>query len=292
MLPVVLVFFELREQKLKGAAVYLMPFGVVMAVYFGVRAVVVGIPQEVSFNANLFETILVGCTALATYLRLLIAPYPLQVFYPKWDFVSIMQTDLLLSLAFCLLLAYVLWKLKDDSLLAPLLFGIVILLVPVVVKANKLVFGLTKAFIAERQLYVPAILFSLFIAALINRFVGSHINISAVATAMLVLPLYIYITIGSCAVWNSNDALIARFTSKSPDSYVARNSRAGILFKQGDMDGALLEYNALLPSVKALVLSGQGAGSTSGKSFEGMTKYCYAHLEIAGLSTGVCQSSL
>lgn len=250
MLPCVLFFFELSRQRVKGAAVYLAPYVVAMTVYLIVRASVVGIPDSVSFNVNVLEKLLLYCSALAAYLRLLFVPYPLSIYYPTWNFTLPLQWDGLLSVVICILLGYAIWRCRDDELISPLLLGTFILLAPVVFKANNLILDLDMAFIAERQLYVPAILYTLLIAAVISRYRDSYVGKSVIAVVALSIPVFMYTTIVTCAVWESSETVRARFVRNYPDSTLAHKIRGGVLFQQGDLDGALIEFRAALPKEK------------------------------------------
>jgi len=268
MLPFVLLFFELRKQRLREALRFLWPYVAVTAVYLLIRLAVVGIPDEAEFSTNLLEPLLAACSALASYLRLLVVPYPLNIYYPVWNYVSPLQSDLLVSVAICLLLGYTLWKMRAETLLFPLLLGTVVMLAPVVIKSNKMILGLEMGFIAERQLYVPAILFSLLIAAVLCKYADLSAGRRVTVACMLAIPLLAYATIAASASWENNSALSSRFIKDFPDSAIAHRKRGLFLLQQGDADGALIEFKAAFPAVKADPSAGSKGvadGSSAGK---------------------------
>jgi len=269
MLPFALLFFQLRQQPLRAALRQLTPYGVIVAAYLVVRSAVVGIPDPVGFSQQLLEPLLASCAALAAYLRLLVLPYPLSIYYPVWKYVSPLQADLIASLAVCLLLGYACRRLKNDALLAPLLFGTVIMLAPVVLKANELVLGFDRAFIAERQLYVPSIFYSLLIGALLFKFSAATAGRLAAAALLFIIPLFASATITTAAVWRNDNRVNDRFLDEYPDSVIAHKYRGRVLFDQGDLDGALLELNAALPSGPKVAadIPARAEGHSAGTSY-------------------------
>src|SRR6185369_15384114 len=267
MLPFVLFVFELRKQKVRDAARYMAPYAALMTVYLVLRTAVVGFPEAFSPNENLPEALLSVFVALATYFRLLFLPYSLNVYYPTWKFISPFQGDLLLAVPICLLLGYALWRLKNDKLTAPLLLGVVVLLAPVVLKANEMILGSDRAFIAEHQLYVPAILFSLFISALIYK--GNQLQQSKyLLTAFIcVIPLFVYLANTVSVVWASSDVLNAQFIKDYPNSSVAYRILGNNLLEKGDTAGALAALKKALPAAKenAIAKHANASGNTSAK---------------------------
>lgn len=246
MLPFVLMLFELRKSRVKETIKALLPYAIVMAVYLGVRSAVVGPPGNINIIVNWLETFLTSAQALSVYIRLLLVPYPLSFYYPSWEFTSLYQLDILISIITCMLLVYVIWRTKDDNVISPLIVGVVILLLPVIYKANQLILGLDSVFIAERQLYIPAILFSLCIAALFNKYYGSTLHKILIAAVICSLPFMVYLTYTSSSIWRNSDALISSFVKNYPDSMIAHQEKIGGLIKKGDLDSALIEFKASL----------------------------------------------
>ncbi len=275
MLPFVILFFELRKQKLQSTARYMSPFVAIMILYLLLRTSVIGIPVDSSISSVSYEPVSTMLSALGTYLRLLFFPYPLRIYYPAWEFTSPFQPDLLVSVSMFVLLVYAIWMWKDDELLSPLLLGIVVLLMPVVLRANELILGLDRAFIAERQLYVPSMLFSLFIAAVIMKVYELHCWRYATALVMLVIPFFAYTTIATAAVWKNDDTLYARFFRDYPNISFSRMNKGNILLQQGNLDGALQEFRAILPVAKADASAEpeQLPGSSSAKQFKSLSNF-------------------
>lgn len=272
MLPFVLLFFEMGTQKLKAAALALRSYAVIIAAYVALRTMVVGMPNVAGIDSSWLESFITASAALAAYLRLLFMPYPLSIFYPVFKLVSPLQSELFLAMVICPLLAVVIWKWKNDKLLLPLLLGTVILLAPVVFKANMMILGLDRAFIAERQLYVPAAFFALLIAALLKRYALSSAGKYALTALMFILPLLAYSAVASTAVWKKSDSVFAVFMRDYPETSVARNQRGVKLLEKGNLDEALAEFRAALPAVKKESFTGikLGSGSEKDKKFSGL----------------------
>ena len=254
MLPFVLLVFELRKQTVKNAARYMAPYVALMAVYLVLRTTIVGFPDAYSGSGNLLESLLSIFVALATYLRLLFLPYPLDIFYPTWKFISPFQGDLLLSVSIYLLIGCALWRLKGEKLVASLLLGIVVLLVPVALKANEMILGADRAFIAERQLYVPAMFFALLVSALIYKY-RMHQSKYLITVFISVIALFAYLSNTTTVVWANSEVLTAKFINDHPNSMVSNITSGNKLLAEGDTVRALEEFKKALPAAKEKVIS-------------------------------------
>lgn len=250
MLPVLLFFFELTRAPVTNAARFLSPYAVVIVSYLATRAAVVGIPDEMSFGGNFVEQFFVSISALAAYIRLLIVPFSLSIYYPVWKYVSLFQFDLLVSVAICTISACLFWRCRYDNIMAPLFVGTAILLAPVVLKANELILGSDRGFIAERQLYVPAIFFSLLAAAFVFRLKEENAGRIATAVMMLVIPLFAIKSVEACSLWTDDAAVNSAFAKYFPASILAHKHKGSLLYEAGDLDGALREFRAALPTRK------------------------------------------
>jgi Tfp pilus assembly protein PilF len=158
-----------------------------------------------------------------------------------------MQPDLLLTGAVLLLVALLVWKAFGEYPLFPLLTGAIILLLPVVVKANQMIIGADRAFIAERQLYVPAILFCLYVAGLIHGNKQKASRRFAAAGFLVVIPLSAFWHCQTTDAWKDNTSLSKAFMQKFPDSSLTHKKLGGFYFAKGELDAALTEFNAALP---------------------------------------------
>lgn len=268
MLFFVIFIFELRYLKLWPAILSMLPHVFLVAAYLLLRTIVVGFPHEAAFNPNFVETLIITSAALTSYLRLLLIPYPLDLYSPVFKLVSPLQPELLLAIVVCPLLAYLIWKWRTDILLRSLVLGILVLLMPVILKANALVLGLDNAFIAERQLYVPTILYSLLIASLLNKYVTLSVGKYAVISLLFVLPVFICLSINCASVWKNNDTVLAAFLEKHPESSIAHSRRGTILMQKGNYDEALTEFRAVLPVRKADTIAGFRFGQINLKKKE------------------------
>lgn len=247
MLPFVFCLFELRKKGFKDALLSLKPFLVAVVVYLALRTVVVGIPDNFSINRDFSEVVFTACSALADYLRLLLVPYPLNIYYPVLNFTTFSQSVFLISSAICLILVVVIWKVRSDELLLPLLAGTVIMLAPVILMANKLILGSSKAYIAERQLYVPLIFFSLFIGGILMKYTANRSRKLATSGLFIIVIMFSFTTATACAVWENDDSFSIRFSQEFPKHYYSHEYRGRALLKSGNLDGAMAEFIAVLP---------------------------------------------
>lgn len=250
MLPFVLLIFELSKKNIRAVADCLAPYLALVVSYLGVRALIVHFPDSMMFSENWSVLFLKSCSAMATYFRLLLIPYPLSIFYPVRKFGSVVQWDIFWSFAVVSALGCLLWKLRSERTLRSLLIGTAILLMPVVVNANNLIVGLDRAFIAERQLYVPAILFSLFIAALIYKYKDLLSGQITMYALLIIIPIYMFLLINVSTVWRYDHSVTARFVKHFPATFLARMTRGHDLLKNGKLDAALVEFESLLPVSK------------------------------------------
>lgn len=247
MLPLVIFLFEFINKRPKEAFKSIKPYAVLILFYLIVRAAVVGIPDQVTAGGSILQSILAAVVALTFYIRIFIFPYPLSVFYPTWKYSSLFQSELLLAFSIVILLGITLWKIRDRSTLFSLLLSGLILLFPVTIKANEMIIGLDRAFIAERQLYTPAIFFVLFVAVLIDNTTYKHTQRSVAACFFIVLPFFIFMSAKTNVSWINNDVLTEIFVKSFPSGIIAHKVKGMKLLRSGDADGAIAEFNALLP---------------------------------------------
>lgn len=268
MLPFFYFILEIREYDFKKSLTAVAPFLATLGIYLVARTIVVGMPEGVQMNS---WTVLVACSALADYLRLLFVPYPLNIYYPYypvWKLTSPFQIDILMSVSVCLFLVYALWKWRNNRLLFLLLTGTVIMLFPVLFNANQLILEFERVYIAERQLYVPSIFFSLLIAGIIMKYPDIQAKKYLISGFFAVIPIFILTTISASDVWENDDEFKSRFIRDHESTLLAHKYRGEILFKQGDLDGALIEFKAALPSADSRSVEQIAAKTAGGKKFK------------------------
>lgn len=250
MLPFIFLMFELRQNQPKAAVRSLAAYGIAMVLYLGVRTLVVGTPQMVGPGSNWVASLLTVFSSLAAYLRLLLVPYPLKIYYPPFELVSPWQSELMLALVVYLLIGYALWRWQSEKLPLTLLAGTIVLLAPVAFNANKMILELDRAFIAERQLYVPSLLFVLLLSSILVKCGETRFGNAAYASLFLLLPLLIHANTSASAAWQDKDRVNSIFFREFPESELSLKNRADLLFKQGDFDAAMAELKAALPHDK------------------------------------------
>lgn len=254
MLPFVLMVLETRRHDLKRALPVLSPYLIILAVYLFVRTIVVGFPGSPALNPNRLEQALVACSAVADYVRLLLVPYPLNVFYPAKRFASPLQPELLMSVAVCILIGYAVWKWRSHRELSPLLAGVLLMLAPVLANANRLALGIERGYIAERQLYVPTIFFSLLLAGIMTTYASRAVTRVLAVTLLCLVPVFVAVTIAATGVWANDDVFMARFTRDFPNLSLSHLYKGQILFKSGNLDGAMQESTAALSALPSETL--------------------------------------
>jgi len=277
MLPFALCLFEMRSMSFRKAVLSLKPYIVLVICYLVVRTLVVGITDGAMINP---DGLLIFCSATVDYLRLLLVPYPLNIYYPVLNSAAFLKQDYLAIISSCFLLLLVAWRLRSDKVLFPLLAGTFIMLAPVVYKTNELVIGLDRAYIAERQLYVPSIFFSLFIAGMLFRYAGPLSRKIAVPSLYAVVFVFSYTTARASTVWAKDETVNSRFSHDFPENLHSHKYRGQTLLDRGDRDGALAELKAALPSRKSSGPEHNSLRNTIGKGSNGLDAMLQ-HYDIA-----------
>jgi tetratricopeptide (TPR) repeat protein len=245
MLPLLLLIFNLNRKRLKEIVVDLIPYVAILLSFLVLRSTIVDTSETGLSNHDITSVILRSFTALALYLKLLVFPGELRIFYPEWKHGAQVR-DYLSTLLVLTLILYALWRWRAEHTLRVLLTGVIILLVPVIFYANNIILGFDKAFVAERQLYIPSIFFSLFIAAIVWRYENMLPGRIMTAAMLVAIPFSAHKLATSSAFWKNDNAVYTIFTRDYPESFLARRTKAAALYGQGDLNGALAAYQALL----------------------------------------------
>lgn len=243
MLPFVLCLLAINKDGFKKGIFSMIPFALVLSIYSLVRIIVVGFligGDGIPFHVKQLNI----ATALTDYLKLLIIPYPLSPFYPSRIFTSFSHPHVLTSLATFFIVAYIAFKTRKDKVLLNLLISTVIMLVPVILLANSLRLGFDDAYIAERQLYVPSMFFSLFVSGFILKNSGEEVRKYAVAGFIGIIMLFSVNLILTCRIWENDLTIKEKFLRDCPDIRISYTYRGEILFAQGKLDAAMNEFRA------------------------------------------------
>lgn len=246
MLPFVVLILENTRSGIRKSLVHVVPYAAVLGLYLLVHTVVLGFFDMSQYSIPTSVKLLTSGSALADYLRLIVIPYPLVALYPPRLYTTIRDPHVLASIAIIGGALFLLWKVRRDRTLAPLLIGGLLFLSLSVMKANDMVWGsgMDMIYIADRQLYVPIALFSLFLSGFaINR--SSAIGRQhAVFGASLVIVSFTLILLLSMGMWKNDQSLGSQVVHDSPDSGMAHLYRGSELMEHRSFDAALVEFEA------------------------------------------------
>jgi len=248
MFPLVLLVYEHGKSGLKKALSSVSLFLLTSIGYLAVRASIIGNPFHMSASQDFFTSLAISFSAWADYFRLLIVPYPLNVFYPSLKFTTILDLKVIYIVLIWFLIVLIAWKIYPDKLLFRLFAASFILLIPVIINANQLLLNTDRAYIAERQLYVPTIFFSLFIAGIVQR----HCKFDNLKYAVIflygIVILFSINLIHASLAWHNDNAVHSRFLRDYPETSISHKLKGEIFLKSGEYESALLEFRAALPT--------------------------------------------
>jgi hypothetical protein len=277
MLPFALFILSIDKEKPWKGLVSLIPYAVIMIIYLVVRQVVMGSFPETEELQKLFRGTLTMAAAFIDYVRLLVMPYPLHVFYPARFYTSITQPKVLAAISMLMLLSLLAFRLRSDKKMLFLLLSPFVLLVPAIVKVNTFPIRTDLGYIAERLLYVPAMVFSLFISSFVfktgNEGSGKSYR-SAAFTAVIIA--FAVITFLSCGRWENDETFYAALAGDAPHAAVVHYYRGTVLFNLGKFNEAQDEFKASVNSNASLSgnvedlsnLSGSRIGRNRSKAFD------------------------
>ncbi len=195
----------------------------------------------------LLEKILIGAKAAMFYLQKLFVPYGFSVLYPYTKPVSFASPDLTLSLLAVIvitILVVLLWRRTREPLVA---WGFYLLFTaPTFTNFAKGKDFLHDVYFAsDRYTYVGSVLILFLVALGIRKArdqFGPSVNI-AVAVLIAVLGV---LAMRQANVWRDTESLFDNVLRSYPNSHVAHNNIAGILYRRGERQAAIDEYNISL----------------------------------------------
>jgi tetratricopeptide (TPR) repeat protein len=247
MLPFVVCLIAVLKDGLKKGVMTTLPYVGLLGIYGIIRTLVIG--SFISGEGAHFQgRLLTMAVALKDYARLLVIPYPLSPFYPARLYTNFSEPGVIISVAVLALLAYVGWKIRKDKSLLFSFLSIFIMLAPVIVKVNELSWVLESSFIAERQLYMPVMFYSLFLSgAILKNFIGARRNyaITGFAGAIVVFSITTALNI---QIWEDDSTLSAKLIKVCPDIAYSHSHLGEAYYEQGKLDDAMQEFEAVFSS--------------------------------------------
>ncbi|MBI5894281.1 MAG: tetratricopeptide repeat protein [Deltaproteobacteria bacterium] len=253
MLPFALLILAINKQDIKKGIIEIMPYMILIGVYFIIRAMVVdvvlggGVILQL-LHYHIFSMLTMAVAAL-DYISLLIIPYPLSPFYSERWYRSILEIKVMLAIIVLALLSFLAFRIRKDRVMFFLLLSPFIMLFPVIWRVNTFTAGLDNMYIAERFLYVPLMLFSLFVSASLVKIFNGRAKRYLLICWILVIIIFIPITIFANTMWRNDTVLFKKVIENSPDTAFAHNGLGSLYEKQGHLDEAIKEYSIAL-SVK------------------------------------------
>ena len=243
-LPLALLLIDLRNRRKINACMFYekIPF-LALSILFGIIATF----GKKGTGTLLMEKILIGAKAAVFYVQQMFVPYGLSVLYPYTKPVTFASLDLTLSFAALIVItlaSILVWKRTREPLVA---WGFYLLFTaPTFTNfAKGRDFMHDVYFASDRYAYIGSILI-FFLVVLGLQKIRQRLPWRAnIAVALLLVTLGI-LSFGQAAVWRDTEALFRNVLVYYPNSHVAHNNIAGILYRKGEKQKAILEYNASL----------------------------------------------
>ncbi len=180
-------------------------------------------------------------TSYAAYLDKMVMPYNLAVFYPYTDtfnFITVSLSALLLIL----ITTIVLLAVKERPYLVVGWFWYLGTLFPVI--------GIVQVgsqSMADRYTYIPLIgIFVMIVWGIVDLLDRQRYGKTVLRTAILIFPLLIWVSWVQVGLWKNNETLFMHALDVTRNNYLIHYNLGITLYEQGDVDGAMREYQASL----------------------------------------------
>ncbi|MBI5892294.1 MAG: tetratricopeptide repeat protein [Deltaproteobacteria bacterium] len=244
MLPFALVILSIHRNGVKRGAVAIMPYLALAGIYLVIRMKVVDIVLgiDTSQSQPISTRIFTMAAAAFDYIRLLIIPYPLSPFYPARWHASVFEPKVMFAIMVLISVSLLAFKIKRDGAMLFLLASPFIMLAPVIWKVNTFPVGWEFVYIAERFLYMPTMLFSIFISASIIKLFKDRPRAYLNTGCILIVTIFAVLTIFSNRIWKNEIVLFKKITEELPNVSFAHNNLGNIYADQGRLDEAMKEY--------------------------------------------------
>jgi tetratricopeptide (TPR) repeat protein len=223
-----------------------LPFLAVAAVYFLLRVHALGglAPQKRHTELTTYQYLVSALPLLRDYVLKLILPLNLRVFYSFHPASSVLQAPVLSALMFTLVLLGLLFRIHKANKRAFFLFFLMLIpLLPVIY-----IPALGENPFAERYLYLPSVGFVLLFSLAVQYAHRERPKSSLIITisVCIVIALYSSGVVARNPVWKNDRTLWEDAVIKSPDAAIAHYNLGLILYNEGDLDGAIQQYQAAL----------------------------------------------
>ena len=217
--------------------------------YFGVSILfgIIAMFGKIANTSFFLEKFLIGCKTITFFLWKLFLPTGLSVLYPYTKPISLFTPDLLISVLIVIAVSFAVFFAVQKSKLPLLAWGFFLLfLLPSMGSPAKGKNELLDVYFAsDHYAYLPSIGFFLLVSILWDE-ARSRWKFPAMAVGALVVIILGTLAFFQSLVWRDTASLFRNVLMRYPDSYVAHTNLGTDLFNNGDVDGALTEYEAAL----------------------------------------------
>lgn len=224
-----------------------LPFLSVVVVYFLLRAQALGSLAPVKRHAELssYQYVISALPLLRDYFLKLLLPLKLHVFYTFHPASSLLKTPALSALIFVMALVALLFMVHRTNKRAFLFFMMILVpLLPVLY-----IPGLGENPFSERYLYLPSLGFILLLS-LIMQYATVHSRprspLPLAIYLSLLISLYSVGVVSRNPVWRTDHTLWEDAVIKAPDAAIAHYNFGLVLYNKGELDRAILRYQAAL----------------------------------------------
>jgi len=237
--PVVLLLIDWYEgRSLDREAVKEKWSHLLLAVVFGMIAWF----GKATSGSFFFEKVLIGMKSIIFYPMKLLWPMHLSAIYPYTSPITLSTPDLFFSTAAVIALCVVVYIFRRHRTIVFAWLFYLLMLLPTLTNItrgrNEL---LDVIFASDRYAYIPIIalllLVGLFFAFLRDRW--RHIADGGLALLLCALAVAAY---AQSLTWKDSRSLFTQVLAVYPDSYVAHTNIGTELYKEGDVSGAMGEY--------------------------------------------------
>lgn len=242
MFPFTLVILTTHKKGFKKGLIEIIPYLILLGGYLILRMLVTASVFGGSVPKAMLSKVFTMFAATSDYVRLLVIPYPLSPFYPARWYESIFEPKVLLGVIILLSVIILSFRLRKEKAMLFLLLSPFFMLAPVIWKVNTFSAGFDLGYIAERFLYIPAMMFSLFISASAVKLFKDDGRKYVVAGWILTILVFTIVTISSSKVWENDFTLVKKIVEQSPDAGFAHESLGNAYKEMGRLDDAMKEW--------------------------------------------------
>ncbi len=246
MLPFALVILSMARSGLKKGLTAMIPYIMLIGAYLISRTVFTDTIFGGKIEKPALTQILTMLAAALDYTKLFSVPYPLNIHYPARWYTSLFEPKVMVAILVLISASMLIYRHRKDKTMLFLFLSPYIILAPVIWRVNTFAVGLESEYIAERFLYVPAMLFSLLISAYSVKLAGKKSEKKLIIAWALIIVLFTVITISSNRIWKDEFVFFNKIIQTSPDTAFAHNNLGVAYYNQGKPDEAIKEYLSAL----------------------------------------------